>query len=301
MSFAANLGRDRIIQFLASLGAADVQHAFERACLQGRIETARTLYSRGSRLTPGIIMGPCETLCASGLQLQLELGAEPADEHGDRLAPLGLLLETYCRNPAGKHACIDLLIERGLALPDTPMMAFHRGRIDLLEEHHKRDPQLVHRRFSLREIYPLEAGCHEDETLGLHGAHLGGATLLHIAADYDEIEIARWLLDQGADVNAPALIDADGFGGQTPLFHTVVCQAHISGCRRDDLFARLLLDRGADPSARASVRKAFRFSDDDSMHEYRDVTPLSLGRRFHGRRWVNPAAMQLIAERGGLD
>jgi hypothetical protein len=37
--------------------------------------------------------------------------------------------------------------------------------------------------------------------------------------------------------------------------------------------------------------------EDETMHEYRDVTPLAWGERFHDRAWVNEAAMRLIAER----
>ena len=43
-------------------------------------------------------------------------------------------------------------------------------------------------------------------------------TLLHICADYDEIEIARWLLERGMNVNERAAVDAEGFGGHTALF-----------------------------------------------------------------------------------
>jgi ankyrin repeat protein len=76
---------------------------------------------------------------------------------------------------------------------------------------------------------------------------------------------------------------------------------HLNLCGRqeDAAFARLLLDHGADPNARASLRKRLRFAKDDSMHEYRDVTPLAWGERFHDQDWVNPAAMRLIAEYGG--
>ncbi len=63
--------------------------------------------------------------------------------------------------------------------------------------------------------------------------------------------------------------------------------------------ARLLLDHGANPNARASLRKRLRFVDDETMHEYRDVTPISWGERFHDQDWVNPAALRLIAEHGG--
>jgi hypothetical protein len=52
------------------------------------------------------------------------------------------------------------------------------------------------------------------------------------------------------------------------------------------------------------LRKRLRFVADESMHEYRDVTPLAWGERFHGpgspgHTWVSKQAMQLIAERGG--
>src|SRR5580704_13825283 len=108
MSYAANVGQDAIIEMLREMGATDVQHAFDRACLQGKIETARRLHAMGARTTPGCVMGPCETLNDRGLALLLELGAELSDEHGDRLAPVALLLETYSRFPDGKHRCLEL-------------------------------------------------------------------------------------------------------------------------------------------------------------------------------------------------
>jgi hypothetical protein len=129
MSYAANLGRDRIIAMLRQLGADDVQHAFERACLQGGIGTARMLHAMGARPDAVSVEGPCET------------------RNGDGLA--------------------------------------------------------------------------------------------------------------------------------------------------------LLLDHGAAPGVRASLRKRLRFVNDETEHEYRDVTPLGWGERFHDQAWVSRAAMRLIAERGG--
>ena len=69
--------------------------------------------------------------------------------------------------------------------------------------------------------------------------------------------------------------------------------------RTSDEFARLLLDHGADPNARASLRKQLRGVDDESLHEYRDVTPLSWGERFHDQDFVSKPAMRLIAACGG--
>ena len=300
MSYAANVGQDAIIEMLRGLGATDLQHAFDRAVLQGQIATARRLHAMGARPMPGCCMGPCETLNPDGLRFLFELGVDLADEHGDSKAPVGLLLQTYSRWPDGKHRCLELVASRGITLPDTPVMAVHRGRIDLLEAHTRRDSGLLTRTFSHEEIYPPELGCSADHSLALHGTPLDGTTLLHICADFDEIEIAHWLIERGAEVNTKAEIDADGFGGHTALFGCVVSQPYRCGRQKNGAFTRLLLDHGAHPNIRASLRKRLRFTADDSTHEYRDVTPLSWGERFQDQAWVNPEAMRLIAEKGGM-
>jgi hypothetical protein len=297
MSYAANLGRDRIIAMLRDLGAEDVQFAFERACLQGQLDTARLLYAMGARPAIDSVMGPAEALSASGLAFLLELGAPISDQHGDRLGPVAMVLETYSRKPEEKHRCLKLFAEQGIDFPDTPPVAVHRGRLDLLEEHLRRDPNLLTRTFSHQEIYPPELGCHADETLALHTTPLGGTTLLHLCVDTDELEIARWLIDQGADVNAKAAVDQEGFGGHTALFGCVVAQP--IRLRNSDEFARLLLDHRADPNIRASLRKLMRFVGDELMHKYLDVTPLAWGECFHEQEFVSKPTMRLIAERGG--
>lgn len=300
MAYAANLGRDRIIEALHDLGATDLAHALDRAVLQGQIGTARLLTKLGAEPAVDLVMGPAETLNGTGMAFALdELGVPLRDEHGDRLAPVALVLETYVRNPRGKHECLELFASHGVELPDTPPMAVHRGRIDLLEAHLRRDPELLSRTFTHRDIWPPELGCHEDETLALHGTPMAGGTLLHLCVDYDEIDMARWLLERGAAVDAKAETDADGFGGHTPLFGTVVSYAYNLHIRLDDAFARLLLDAGADANARASLRKRLRFVGEGALHEYRDITPLAWGERFHDQEFVSWPAMALIAARGG--
>ena len=300
MSYAANVGADDVIAALRELGASDVQFAFERAALQGRIATARRLIAMGARPVRGSVMGPCETLNPDGLAFLLENGAEFADEHGNRLAPIALLLQTYSRGPEMKHRCLEIVERRGVVFPDTPPMALHRGRLDLIETHLRRDPALFSRTYAHAEIYPPELGCAADASLGLHGTPLAGATLLHVAVDFDELPLARWMLERGADVNARAALDDDGFGGHTALFGSVVSQAYRCGLDEDAAFAHLLLDAGADPNVRASLRKRLRFTDDGALHEYHDVTPRSWGERFHDEDWVNPAALQAIADAGGM-
>jgi ankyrin repeat protein len=250
MSHAANLGRLEIIKAMAALGAQDFQQAFDRAVLQGRIDCARWLLAHGAKADPGIMMGACEALKASGVHLLSELNAPFTDQRGDRLAPLAMVLETYNRNPTGKHEILEVVARRGYDLPDTPTMAFHRGDISGLEKHLRRDPRLIERRFTLSEIYPPECGCANDGRSGMHWTPIDGATLLHLAIDFREREILDWLLAHGADVNARVATDRDGFGGHTPLFNAVVC-----GPWPDNGMTRTLLDRGAEKDARANLRK----------------------------------------------
>jgi hypothetical protein len=306
MSYAANLGRDRIITMLYELGARDLQSAIDRATLQSKIGTARMLHAMAGAPRPaaGALDGPAYTLSASGTALMFELGARLRDDDGVLRAPVSVVLETDARDPEAKHRILEMYVDHGFQLPDTPTMAVHRGRLDLLEAHLVRDPGLPGRLFTHEEIYPTELGCN-DEVLATHGTPLAGTTLLHMCIDYDELEIARWLIDSGADVNARAAVDSDGFGGHTPLFATVVSQPNyrMNQGRKPQAapFAELLLEHGADPNVRASLRKQLHPGyGPETLHEYRDVTPLSWGQRFHSRMFVSEPAMRLIAERGGI-
>lgn len=309
MSYAANLGRDEIIQMLRGMGAADGEHALGRALLQGKITTARLLHKMiGSPFPPNDALGgPAYTLSVSGTEMLLEIGAKVVDASGRRLAPVDVVLETDSRNPAAKHRILELYEEHGLEYTDTPVMALHRGRIDLLEAHLRRDPGLLSRTFTHEEIYPPEMGCH-DEVLATQGTPLKGTTLLHMCVDYDEMEIAQWLLQCGADVNTRAAVDKDGFGGHTALFNTVVSQPNFwmnyQNRPQAAPFTQLLLDNGADVTVRASLRKklhpgyAPRF-DVDNWHEYHDVTALEWGEQFHAKVFVGVPAMEMMMIRKG--
>jgi hypothetical protein len=138
LSYAANLGRDRIIKMLYDLGARDLQTAIDRALLQSKIDTARMLHEMmGSPPLPdGILGGAAYTLSATSTQLALELGAKLFDANGNSLAPVDIVLETDSRKPAAKHQILELYVQHGLTLPDTPVMALHRGRHDLAHLDH---------------------------------------------------------------------------------------------------------------------------------------------------------------------
>lgn len=309
LTYAANLGRDRIITMLHEMGATDLRSALSRAALQGRIETARMLHEMLGRPVPpaGAFGGPAYTLSASGTALLFDLGATLHDESGEPSAPVDVVLETDSRNPPAKHAILEMYVEHGAVLPDTPVMALHRGRIDLLEAHLRRDPRLLERTFSFDEIFPPSLGCHGEE---FPRTPMEGVTLLHLCVEFDEIEIGQWLLERGMNPDEPAAVDARGFGGHTPLFGAVVCYANFwrnyaGGWARtrkpdDSPFARLLLEHGANPNARASLRERV-YADGHLVEtrEHRDLTPIAWGELYHNRIVVSESAMRMIAKHGG--
>jgi hypothetical protein len=66
-------------------------------------------------------------------------------------------------------------------------------------------------------------------------------------------------------------------------------------------FTELLLQHGADPNVRASLWKRLHPGHGDSTrHDYRDVTALSWGRRFHDPIFVSEPALALVEAAGGV-
>ncbi len=113
------------------------------------------------------------------------------------------------------------------------------------------------------------------------------------------MDVARWLIERGADVNARAAIDAEGLKGHTPLFHTVVNLGSMG--LQDDSKARLLLDHGADPNARASFPPDATFHGNAPTEALHDVTPIGYARRHPDQGVVNAPALAAIIERGGKE
>lgn len=297
-SYARFLGRENVADALVDMDAGVIEQAKEVA----RKQLADWFVRTDGSVEKGAVMNCCETLRGDGLEFLLSRGAKLEDSTGRVLAPTAVVLQTYTRFPEGKHRCLELCESQGITMPDTPLMALHRGRIDLLQKHLDRDPLLLDRTFSHEQIYPSELGCGDRASgLGLHGTPIDGTTMLHLAVDFDEIEIARWLVENGADVNAKARIDDDGFGGHTPLFGTVVSQPAHNGRQADGQMAQWLLEQGACPDVRASLRKGIRFHGDRKVYEYHDVTSLDWGRKFHSRGLVNEAAMTVINRHCGIE
>lgn len=189
-----------------------------------------------------VLFVPCENLDPVAIRWLLDHGADPnrGDPRNSRTA-LDYVIDTYPRDPERLSACIEALLAAGAHTRyDLPgVLPILRGRTDELASLLDADPSLVHRR------YPELTDCGQS---GGRLLTLRGATLLHVAAEYGFFDATRLLLDHGAEVNARADIDADGIGGQTPIFHALT---HFKGVNPE--VGELLIQRGADLSIRARV------------------------------------------------
>src|SRR5262245_6202185 len=82
-----------------------------------------------------------------------------------------------------------------------------------------------------------------------------GVTMLHRAAQYGLLRVAKWHLDHGADVNKPSQPDFWRWKGRTPLEFAVWEYAADSGRLAREAMAALLIEHGAEltPLAAAAL------------------------------------------------
>jgi hypothetical protein len=114
------------------------------------------------------------------------------------------LTSEYLRTPRFKD-CVQAFVDYGLGFEDKILLSVLLNDAESLDYHISNKPKIVSKTYTLRCAY----------------TPLFEATLLHICAEFNHLSCAEVLVKHGADVNAKAGIDQDGFGGQTPIFHTV--------------------------------------------------------------------------------
>lgn len=287
LELAAHEGQLEMVRLLLKRGAdvhAGQEAALRRAARLNHAAVCELLVERGANVNAyregygPILRNACEFHALEAVRLLLARGADAigqlaeGDAHPCRLlnTNLGLALGTAHRTDR-LHALVEALISAGAEVGDTAMMAIHRGRLDLLEQHLDRNPFLLHARFP-----ELDYGPHTS-------IPFPGGTLLHLCAEFGEVEAARLLLARGADVNAPAETGPGGRGGRTPIFHAVTSWENF--CYP---MLELLIEHGADLAARARLPVGT---------EVREVTPLGLA-LLGGEECFTPE-IELLRRHGG--
>ncbi len=138
-------------------------------------------------------------------------------------SPVNWLTEMYSRSD-DFSPCLRLLLDRGSVLDDPVVAPVLLNDAEELKAAIRGNPSLLDHRTTLVSAF----------------TPLVGASLLHVAAEYGNADVARALIEMGADVNAKASIDEYGLNGHTPIFHTV-----NSSHNRSAPILRMLLDAGA--------------------------------------------------------
>jgi len=138
------------------------------------------------------------------------------------------LTSEYTRTPGFKD-CVKVFVEHGLVFDDKVLLSVLLDDAKKLESFIIDNPGTIHKKYTLRCAY----------------TPLYEATLLHICAEFNHVSCAEVLVKHGADINAKAGIDENGFGGQTPIFHTV-----NSNRNRSAPIMQMLVEAGADCTVR---------------------------------------------------
>ena len=156
------------------------------------------------------IIEDIELHSVAGISDCFEHGISPNDLfRGEPL--INELISEYTRSENFK-ACVQTFVSYGLVFTDKILLAVLADDAASLDNYLQHEPAAVAKKYSLRCAYtPL----HE-------------VTLLHICAEFNHVACAELLVKHGADVNAAAGLDSHGFGGQTPIFHTVNQNNHQS-------------------------------------------------------------------------
>ena len=140
-----------------------------------------------------------------GIKQYFEEGGNPNVKDHNNYPAFTLLVEMYSRS-SKFHDCVKAFIEYGLSFEDKPLLAVLAGDAAALEEMLSHNPSIVG---VTRPLF--------NNTF----TPLTGGTLLHVCAEYNSLDCAKVLVKYGADIDAKAGLDEFGFGGHTPIFHTV--------------------------------------------------------------------------------
>lgn len=140
---------------------------------------------------------------AEGIRQCFANGIDPNDTYRDEPLIYELISE-YTRSTSFKD-CVKAFTDYGLKMEDKALLAVlsdDAEKLDILLSH---SPEDTAKRYTLRCAY----------------TPMYQVSLLHICAEFNHIACASVLVKRGLDINITAGIDENGFGGQSPIFHTV--------------------------------------------------------------------------------
>jgi hypothetical protein len=146
-----------------------------------------------------------EVHSVEGIQKYFADGGTPDDILPDGTPLFTTIVEMYTRTSRFKD-CVKAFIDAGLQFEDKALLYVLIDDAVKFESIIKQTPDIKHK------IYQLYKNTYTPLT---------GGTLMHFCAEYNSVACARVLLKYGADINARAAFDDYGFGGHTPIFHTV--------------------------------------------------------------------------------
>ena len=166
-----------------------------------------------------------EVHSVAGIRRYFDEGGSPNEIHNGKPV-FTSMVEMYSRGPRFKD-CIQVFIDAGLNFEDQALLAVLTDNAEKLKTALTDNPDVV-----ITKTYSLFNNTYTS---------LSGGTLLHFCAEYNSVACAKLLLQYGADINAQAAIDKHGFGGHTPIFHTVNQNGNHSAA-----ILQLLLENKAD-------------------------------------------------------
>ena len=174
------------------------------------------------------LLGAFEEHCIDGIEQALAAGAS-ATEPIKGQTPIDCFIAGYLRTPRFAE-CLRLLMDAGATIEDPLVEAV------LLDDEAK-----LQKHISTHGTKELARKL----TVSSAFTSCAGITALHLCAEFNSVRCATALINAGADVNGRADIDANGMGGQTPIFHAV--NSIFNFCRP---VMELLVESGADLTVR---------------------------------------------------
>lgn len=168
------------------------------------------------------LLGAFETHSVQEIERCIGSGIDVNEPIGGK-TPVDHLLEMYLRSERFS-GCLEALIDAGAQFDNKPLLAVLLGDVNDLKRYLDDDESIPHAKHSI--LFPFTP--------------LEGVTLLHICAEFNQVDCAKALIGRGADVDARASVDANGLGGQTPIFHTVNSHTNFAYPMLE-----ILLDSGA--------------------------------------------------------